>query len=74
MFFRDSAARLARQLALSGFIRNEPGGSVYLEAEGDAGKLNELIKWCQTGPRYAAVDKVNAKQVNPTGETGFRIE
>ena len=35
VFFRASAAEKAAELRLAGFVRNEPDGSVYMEAEGD---------------------------------------
>jgi acylphosphatase len=31
---------------------------VYVEAEGDEEKLNELIAWCKIGPPRARVDEV----------------
>lgn len=45
--FRYSARQKARELGLAGFARNEPDGSVYIEAEGSRGKLEELLRWCE---------------------------
>ncbi|RJP44135.1 acylphosphatase [Candidatus Parcubacteria bacterium] len=42
---RYSARRRAQELGLSGFIRNEPDGSVYLEAEGKYGDILSFLKW-----------------------------
>lgn len=61
VLFRDSARRRARKLALTGFVRNEPDGSVYIEAEGEKEKLNEFLKWCRKGPLFASVKEVHSE-------------
>lgn len=58
VFFRASAKEKADELGISGFVRNQPDGSVYIEAEGDEGQLHSLKTWCQTGPRRAQVESV----------------
>ena len=35
VFFRDATRDFARFRGINGIVRNEPDGSVYLEAEGD---------------------------------------
>lgn len=56
--FRASAAIIAQQLAINGFIRNEDDGSVYVEVEGESKNLEKFISWCHTGPRLAKVENV----------------
>ena len=34
VWFRDSTMKEAKRLGINGFVRNEPDGSVYVEAEG----------------------------------------
>ncbi len=58
VFFRASARDKARELGLTGYVRNLPDGSVELEAEGDEQALQELISWCHRGPPEARVDRV----------------
>jgi len=58
VWFRDSARKKARELGITGFVRNEPDGLVYLEAEGDEDALKKLVEWCWEGPEGAKVDKV----------------
>ncbi len=48
--FRYSARSVARYYNIKGFVRNEPDGSVYLEAEGNDEDMKEFIQWCHTGP------------------------
>lgn len=57
--FRYGAKRQAEKLKLTGFVRNEAGGAVYLEAEGEPDVLEKLLTWCKSGPWLARVDKIN---------------
>ena len=58
VFYRASAKDKAQQLGLSGMVKNEQDGSVYIEAEGEEQKLKELIDWCHHGPDMAQVENV----------------
>jgi acylphosphatase len=49
VFFRDSSQRKAKELDLSGWIKNEPDGTVRITAEGEEKDLKELIEWCRAG-------------------------
>jgi acylphosphatase len=62
VFYRASTSDKAISLGLYGFVRNEPDGSVYVEAEGDEQKLNQLIAWCKQGPPRAVVSAVEANE------------
>jgi len=55
--FRASTQRNAHELGITGFVRNEPDGSVYIEAEGEENSLKQLVEWCHQGPKGAKVDK-----------------
>jgi acylphosphatase len=57
--FRYETLAKARSLGLKGFVRNEPDGSVRIEAEGKREDLNKFIEWCKDGPRGAAIQNVN---------------
>ncbi len=62
---------VARQI--SGWIRNMPDGSVYIEAEGDKEQLEQFINWCETGPQWARVTDVEKQYVPLKGYSGFEI-
>lgn len=64
VFYRASTVTKAQQLGVKGFVRNEPDGSVYIEAEGDEEKLLELITWSKVGPPRALVDEVIVENYN----------
>ena len=72
--FRWSAAREASKLDISGFVRNQEDGSVYIEAEGSEDQLNVFLNWCRIGPRSGLVQSVDFTIVTPAGYTDFRIE
>jgi acylphosphatase len=58
VFFRASTQGKALELGLTGFVRNEPDGTVYLEAEGNPEALKDLEAWAHQGPDHARVEKV----------------
>lgn len=73
VYYRASAAEEARKLGITGFVRNEPDGSVYLEAEGEEQALQQLIAWCHQGPPRARVDKVLVEEKELLNFTNFEI-
>ena len=58
VFFRASTAQEAQRLAVTGWVRNCPDGSVEVVAEGLKSKVAELISWCHHGPPGAMVSRV----------------
>lgn len=68
VFFRDSSRKKARELGLSGWVRNEPDGTVAIVVEGEEKSLKGLIAWCKGGHAYAKVEKVDVGWFLPTGK------
>ena len=68
VMFRDFVTRKARARKLTGGVRNNPDGSVFLCAEGDEEKLNELLALVHRGPPLAHVEKVDAVWKDYLGE------
>lgn len=73
VFFRASAKEEADKLNLTGFAKNMPDGSVYVEAEGEENNLEKLIKWCNKGPLMAQVDEVEVSEGSLKDFKEFRI-
>ena len=74
VFFRASAQREARQLGLTGWVKNRTDGAVELIAEGEEGRVKDFLAWAQTGPSTARVDRVETRWRSYTGEfPGFKI-
>jgi len=61
VFFRQSAKDEADKLGLAGWVRNNPDGTVEIEAEGNKVQLVEFIKWSKKGPPFAKVEKVEVE-------------
>jgi len=68
IFFRGSALERARELALTGWVRNRLDGSVEVLAEGDAPALAQMQAWCEKGPRGAVVRNIDTIDEPATGE------
>ncbi|HKK52991.1 MAG TPA: acylphosphatase [Myxococcota bacterium] len=74
VFFRAETQRKARALGLTGFVRNEPDGSVRIEAEGEAEALDRLEAWVQEGgPEAARVDRADSEPGAPKGFEDFEV-
>lgn len=77
VFFRATCERLARSHAVSGFVRNEPDGSVHLEAQGAPEEIDRFIAAIHeafSGPRPGRIDEAKASSGEPiAGESGFSI-
>lgn len=73
VFFRASAAQRARELGLTGWVRNLGDGRVEAVFEGGRGTVEEAIAWCRHGPSYAAVDAVEVAWEQPAGDTAFKV-
>ena len=73
VFYRASARDEARRLGLAGFARNEPDGSVLIEAEGDEAALERFIAWCRQGPAGARIERVDVDRGEPRGHAGFTV-
>ena len=72
--FRFSAHDEARQLGLTGWVRNTGDGDVELVAEGTTDRLQRLSTWAHVGPPGALVTDVEEQWLPYAGEFGdFRI-
>ncbi|MFP4065126.1 MAG: acylphosphatase [Bacteroidales bacterium] len=71
--YRYSAKNSAQSLGISGFAKNMPDGSVYIEAEGSDDALDTFIEWCRQGPPMANVSRITTEQTDPFGHEGFQI-
>jgi acylphosphatase len=74
VFFRAAAAREARGLGLSGWVRNLPNGQVEIVAEGERKTLEMLVAWAPQGPPAARVTDVEVEWSEYVGKfSGFEV-
>lgn len=74
VYFRRSTQYVAEGLGITGIARNNPDGSVTIEAEGDPDALHELIDWCHIGPRKASVTNIEIEPGSLQHFTSFQTE
>jgi len=63
--YRYSAQKRAQQLAVCGYAKNLPDGSVEILAQGEKENLDQFIEWCREGPPVANVDRVEVVWQEP---------
>ncbi len=68
VYYRANARDEARARGLTGWVRNEPDGSVRAVVEGPADQVEAFITWARRGPPSARVDQVRVTEAPPTGE------
>jgi acylphosphatase len=75
VFFRVTTRKVARELELSGTIRNLPDRKkVEVHAEGEKTQIEKLIEFLKTGPPGAKVEKIDIEWLEFTGGyTGFHV-
>jgi acylphosphatase len=58
VYFRHSTRMEAERLALTGYARNLPDGSVEVVAHGAIAAVERLRQWLHQGPKMARVESV----------------
>jgi len=69
--YRWNTAREATGLGITGYVKNMPDGTVYIEAEGYPDQLDFFISRCKEGP--GTVEEVIAESFPPEGYSKFSI-
>ena len=62
--FRWRAAGAARQLGLSGWVQNQPDGSVLLEAQGREEEIDRMILAIEASP-YIRIENMEVEKLEP---------
>jgi len=71
--YRSWAVCTARELGLSGWVRNLQDGRVEAVFEGEPAKVRKMAELCKKGPPHANVEKVEIKKEMPSGFEGFEV-
>jgi len=72
--FRYGTVREAKRRDITGFVKNQYDGSVYIEAEGSREQLLDFVEWCRRGPGAAHVKSVTVDPAPPENYTDFTVE
>lgn len=73
VYYRQSTREKALELGLTGIVKNQADGSVFIQASGAAGQINQLVAWCRQGPPRAKVISVQVETVDPLAFLDFSI-
>jgi acylphosphatase len=65
--FRYYTLQRAQRLRLTGWVRNQPDGSVEVRAEGPRTAVEELLAFLHQGPPHAQVERVEAEWLPASG-------
>jgi len=72
--FRYFVRTAATRLGVTGWVRNDRDGSVRVEAEGSALRLNQLLEALRLGPSLSFVHDVKCDWQDPSGaDSDFTI-
>lgn len=70
--FRYFIMQKAENYGISGFVKNQLNGNVYIEAEGQPEMLLSFINACKQGPSHAWVEKVDIQYCPVQDFIGFQ--
>lgn len=68
VFFRQNTRKKARELGISGWVKNLSDGRVEALMEGEKDKVENLIEWLRKGPIIARVDGIEVFWEEHKGE------
>lgn len=72
--FRANAQRQASRHAITGWVRNNPDGTVEAVAEGATNDVKQFERFLRRGPSAATVEHVETTYSDATGEfSSFNI-
>jgi acylphosphatase len=68
--FRFTTVDQAQRLGVRGWVRNQPDGSVEVQAEGERAAVEALVRYLHRGPPGARVDDVALRWDAHVGDLG----
>ncbi|HLO87228.1 MAG TPA: acylphosphatase [Nostocaceae cyanobacterium] len=71
--YRYATVDTASQLGLTGWVRNLPDGRVEAVFEGVREVVEDMVRWCHSGPPAAIVKAVVVEYGLPEGLRGFEV-
>jgi acylphosphatase len=73
VFFRDSVRKRAQQQRVAGWVSNRWDGTVEAVFEGEADRVEQLVRFMHQGPRGAEVERVDEFEEDVEGLNGFNV-
>lgn len=73
VFYRATTKTIAKQLGITGIVKNQPNGDVFIAAEAESPVLEQFLAWCHQGPEHARVATVTAQEGIIQGYSDFEV-
>ncbi len=73
VFFRDGTRERARAHGVVGWVCNRGDGAVEAVLEGPEEAVGRVLRFLETGPPRAQVDRVDVSAEEPEGLSGFEV-
>ena len=73
VFFRDTVRRHAQSRGVTGWVRNNPDGTVEAVFEGEPEAVERLVAFVHEGPSGASVERVDVTDEADEGLSGFSV-
>ena len=73
VFYRQSTREKAKELRITGSVKNLHDDTVEIIATGTPAQLNQLTEWCRQGPPRAIVTDLNISPLTLQSFTDFSI-
>jgi acylphosphatase len=73
VFFRDSTRERATAHGVAGWVCNRSDGAVEAVLEGGRDAVDRVLRFLETGPPRASVERVEVSDEEPEGLSGFEV-
>lgn len=73
VWYRSNTKKKAKQLGLTGWVKNCQNGQVELVACGPEESITELCDWLWVGPNGANVNNVQIETIEPQHFSNFTV-
>jgi len=71
--FRDPVKERARTNGVAGWVCNRDDGAVEAVLEGPRERVEQVLRFVQSGPRQASVEQAEVEEETPEGLSGFDV-
>ena len=73
VFFRDSTREEAGRRGVSGWVRNNPDGTVSAVFEGEPDMVEAMVWFVRDGPGSSDIGRVDVDEEEPEGLSAFEV-
>jgi len=73
VFYRVFTRERAKELNLTGWVRNLPNSKVEAEIQGSEENIKKMINYLRKGPSQSRVDNIIESEKEPEKEFDFKI-